>query len=156
MNLSSDKFTLTINRTLSNIEHILRENMLEKKKLTMEHTGKCFIGFFVEHRFSLISAGNVKDVACKVDGELIVVTDTTTRIEIKTTIHKAFVILFTVFIVFVTAMLMYTFLTAPIIDSYMAPISMVILAIATFRVYIHFTYIKARKRVMKKIEELLA
>jgi hypothetical protein len=156
MNLSTDKFTLPINRSLSDIERILRNNTLEKEKLIMEHTSKCFIGFFAKHRFSLIAADNVKDVVCKVDGEFIVVSAETTQIEIQTTVHKAFVVLFMVFIAFVTSMLIYTFLTAPYIDSYIAPISMVILAIATFRVYIHLIYVKARKRVIRKIEELLA
>jgi hypothetical protein len=151
---SEDKFELKSQLTSGEIIGRLSERTLKKNVLGMELTEKDFIGKINPDSFEIIDSSSFipYGASCILKGTV----SQTSTISLVTTLHKAFRVIFIVWMIAMTI----SFLTFWIIDSARIDglmaffIGMPICAVL-LRLFLHVMYILARNKGLAKMKTLL-
>lgn len=153
-NLSEDKFELKSPLTEKEIYDRLQKRTLKKRWLSMSWTNKELIGHVDSESFSVISSSFPfpYGAACVVNGKV----KPMSEITLTTTLHKAFRILFLVWLIFMTVGLIFTWFSESggLVGAFWILFGMGIVGFI-LRLYLHGMYLWARRDVMKKLKRIL-
>jgi len=153
MKLSANRFILTTPVRIPEIKERLRRNTLTRKVLIKEKTDKLFIGRIEDDGFYLVSAAP-KGILCTLKGTF-EAEGSNTRLEIQTKIHKAFIILFTCWLVFIIAIPTVNYAMHPNTAFPFAQLGLIVLAIIMAWFLLQWVYVRTRDRSVKELEELI-
>jgi hypothetical protein len=150
---SVDKYDFKSRLTDNEIRERLNSRTLKKKYLTMESTDKEFIGRIQDDKFEIFLATFFPyGAACVLQGTITPTSD----IKLTTTLHKGFRILFTIWVVVMTALFLVTWIlnTAKMDTLLVFLIGMPIGALF-FRLFLHIVYVLARNNGLQKMKDVL-
>jgi hypothetical protein len=155
MYLSRKEYTLITNKDVFKIKTALLLNTLVKNRLIRVLTAKRFIGQVNDDGFRLIGSGKI-GVLCVLEGKFEISDKQTTAITVKTKLHKAFLVLFIIWIIALLAlMILVPVLTKsspqPSAESFLV----FFIAACFFRFMIHVAYVIARNFGIKSLNNLL-
>lgn len=149
---SEDTYTVKSSLNSAEIKAILKSNILIKENLTAEFTSKSFIGRIQDNTFSIFdSASFPTGVACVIHGEI----KPTSEVALRTTLHKAFRILFLVWAVLMSAVFIVFWLIDPAQVQLLVFLIFMPIAIILFRLVLHGYYVFARNRALQKLRAML-
>ena len=151
---SEDKFVLNSRLAPADIIARLREKTLEKKMVAMFYTEKDFIGRINENSFVIIESSSFipYGAACVLKG----VVDETSAIDLVTTLHKVFRILFIVWFIVITVMfLMAWILSGASLPALLAFVIVTAMGALLLRLFMHGMYVLARNRAVAKMKMIL-
>jgi hypothetical protein len=153
MSLSSDQYTLTTPLPIPEIREKLYNNTLVKDVLVRQRTDKQFIGEVDEDGFYLISSSRI-GVICTLKGTF-ENDGQNSIIEIESKIHRAFIILFACWSIFI--------IVAPIIAGILNPkqkfsfslFLLLLIAVVAARFLLHLVYVRSGNRAIKEIKAII-
>jgi uncharacterized membrane protein YecN with MAPEG domain len=153
MKLSTDTFDFQTSLNSSELTSRLSERTLASSKLVMKTTSKDFIGAVSGQEFRLISSWFPIGAACVVSGHF---DSENGRIVLATTLHRAFRILYNIWAIVITALVIFGLTATSELTSWMIGIFGFIFMATLFRFFLHGVYVIARKKVIHKLSGLLA
>lgn len=151
--ISENIYNFNCDLNLYEIQTRLHERVLEKESLTMERTKKDFIGKIHGNQFSIIDSWFPIGAACVINGEID--EGEFTQINLTTSLHKAFRILFTIWVLAITGLIIFGSIGSPHERFSIAPYFTLVLIVIFFRLFLHGIYVLARNRATKKLEWIL-
>ncbi|AMR34272.1 hypothetical protein A0256_23875 [Mucilaginibacter sp. PAMC 26640] len=154
MPFSENNYAFTVQQSLPATIAILNHNTFYKHTLSRVITTKYFIGQVNDTDFRIIGA-SAKSPACILSGTLDPIDEQTTMVEIKTSLHKAFLSMFVIWTVLAAAALI---LPAIIHFNQRLLVSGIVGAVAgavVFRLALHLFYVIARNKSIRHIESIL-
>ncbi|TFF38841.1 hypothetical protein [Mucilaginibacter psychrotolerans] len=154
MNFSKNNYIFTVNQSLPATRAILNSNTFYKSSLARVVTTKYFIGQINDTDFKIIGS-SAKSPACVLSGKLIALDDYTTLVEIDTTLHKAFRILFVIWVGFVALAMIIPGFVHFNLRQLLSGIAGAVVGAIVFRLMLHLFYIRARNRSIRNIESIL-
>lgn len=154
MKFSRDSFAFTVQQNVPATVAILDYHTLYKTTLGRVLTTKYFIGQVNDDDFKIIGA-SAQSPACVLTGKLQAIDAQTTLVEIETTLHRAYIILFTIWTVIAAGAL-----TIPALVHFnpkllFAGIAGALAGAIVFRLSLHLFYVIARNKSIRKIESIL-
>ena len=151
---SEDKFELRSRLTPNEIIDRLTNRTLEKKVLGMVLTDKDFIGRVHQNSFEVIDSSSFipYGASCILKGTV----NPNSTIDIVTTLHKVFRILFLIWLIVMTILFLVFWIidSVPIDGQFAILIGMPIIA-TIFRLFLHGMYILARNKGLTKMKGIL-
>ena len=151
--LSENSYFFISDINSNEIKARLHERILRKESLTMERTQKDFIGKLYENKFSLIDSWFPIGSACVIDG--IINGDDSTQINLTTSLQKAFQILFLIWIIVITGLVILGSIKTSNQSFSIGPYFVLLIGIVFFRLFIHGIYVLARNSSINKLEWIL-
>jgi len=151
---SEDIFELRSRLTPNEIIERLNGRTLEKRTLGMVLTDKDFIGRINQLSFEVIDSSFPipYGASCILKGTV----NSNSTINLATNLHKAFRILFVVWLIVMTALILVFWIidSAPI-DGLLAIIIGLTIGATSFRLFLHGMYVLARNRGLTKMKAIL-
>jgi hypothetical protein len=154
MNLSKNNYIFTVQQSLPATREILNRNTFYKSSLARVITTKYFIGQVNDTDFKIIGS-SAKSPACVLSGKLIPLDEYTTLVEIDTTLHKAFRILFVIWVGFVALAMIIPAFVHFNLRQLLSGIAGAAVGAIVFRAMLHLFYIRGRNRSIRNIESIL-
>ena len=148
---SEDKFEFKSPLTPDAIVDRLNDRTLKSKYLVMAFTNKDFIGRVEQNTFKILSSSFPLPygATCIISGTI----TTTSHISLTTSLHKAFRVLFIVWIIAI-ATIFFVLQLPDLNDLLVFAIGMSIGSLL-FRLYLHVMYVMARNKGLEKLKEVL-
>jgi hypothetical protein len=154
MNLSRDKYTLTIHDPIPVIKERLCMNTLNRPRLIKEKTYKLLIGEVKMDGFSLIGSSPI-GVLCALNGTFEYVDGKTTTVEIETKIQKVFILLFTAWIIIIGVLMLVAYIIDPGSGPSIFRLLLILIATVCFRLFLHLMYIRSRNLAIYTIKNIM-
>jgi hypothetical protein len=151
--LSENNYDFITDLHPNEIKARLQERILKKENLIMERTKMDFIGKIHDNQFSIIDSWFPVGAACVIKG--LINEGESTHINLITSLHKAFRILFTIWAIAIAGLLIYGSINAPNRQFSIGSFFALLIAIIFFRLFLHGIYILARNKATKKLEWIL-
>jgi hypothetical protein len=151
---SEDKFEFKSRLNPNEIIDRLKNRTLKKETLGMVLTDKDFIGRIEKDSFSIIDSSYPLPygAACILKGTI----SSESQITLTTTLHKAFRILFFVWIIAMTTLFItFWILDSARIDGLLAIVIGMPIITLFFRLFLHLMYVPARNNALKKVKRIL-
>lgn len=150
---SEDKFEFKSRLTPMEIMERLSKRTLEKKVLGMVLTDKDFIGRINQGSFEIIDSSFPLPygASCILTGTI----STTSHIALTTTLHKAFHVLFIVWIMAITILFLAFWIQSPELSGLLTFIIGMPITALLFRSFLHVMYVQARNKGLTKVKSIL-
>lgn len=151
--LKSNKFILKTDLNIIDVENRIKENTLFKTTIGNAKTTKKFIGYILNNKIKLIDSSPI-GVLCVVDGEL--KNKNKCEIHIKTKTHIAFLTLFTLWIIAISALFIWDYFKKNDLgEEFYYILILIVLGAILFRSMIHIIHIIAKKKVLRELSQVL-
>ena len=154
MTFSKNNYAFTVQQSLPATIEILNHNTLYKPTLSRVLTTKYFIGQVNDTDFRIIGA-SAKSPACVLNGTLAPLDEQTTQVEIRTSLHKAYITMFVIWTILATAALIIPALIHFNRELLISGIVGAIAGATVFRLMLHLFYVIARNKSIRNIESIL-
>ncbi|NCD70679.1 hypothetical protein [Mucilaginibacter agri] len=154
MSYSKDHFTLSTKLTKAEVEEKISNGTLRRSSLLVEKTDKLFIGQINNQGFRIIGATPIASL-CVARGVFKDANDIT-EIQVETSLHKPFLILFTCWFVVLTMVIVGFAIKNSEIISYISRFLILMFAATIFRLLLHLGYVRSRDNTISMIESIVA
>jgi hypothetical protein len=150
---SLDNYNFKSRLADNEIRDRLTSRTLKKKYLTMESTDKDFIGRIQDDKFEIFHATFFPyGAACVLQGTITPTSD----IKLTTTLHKGFRILFSIWVVVMTVLILVTWiLDSAKLDTLLVFVIGMPIGVLFFRLFLHVVYVLARDNGLRRMKDVL-